>query len=82
MTICPHSKETTGICPRCDPAFPQPFLTDGEGQLKWPGISRRDYFAAKALQGLLSASHGDGNNPDGHSRIAFAYADAMIEAGK
>lgn len=68
------------------PAFPTKVEADSNGH--WiehtvPGISRRDYFAAAALTGLLA---------DGCARKAptindiaeesFRYADCMIEASK
>lgn len=45
------------------------------------GMSLRDYFAAKAMQGLL-ANPGDWNAETHAERAAFAYAqaDAMIAA--
>ena len=50
------------------------------------GISKRDYFAAAALTGLL-AKHGDaGWHPEGEvqsiqgaAETAYEYADAMIK---
>jgi hypothetical protein len=48
------------------------------------GLSMRDYFAAKAMQGLVAAS-GDstGNvdyNDDYLAKSAYAMADAMLKA--
>jgi hypothetical protein len=43
------------------------------------GMTLRDYFAAKALQGLLACSEADGTNDD-FARWAYKYADAMLEA--
>jgi hypothetical protein len=57
------------------PAFPH--VTDRGGATEWgTGITIRDYFASKAMQGLL-AKYGstDLNIP----RIAYELADKMIE---
>ena len=54
------------------PAFPVPSLAVGSG------MTLRDYFAAAALQGILSSTQ------TGHSMIiakdAYGMADAMIKA--
>jgi hypothetical protein len=42
-------------------------------------LSIRDYFAAAALQGLLS---GNAKVPDNFAQRAFAAADTMLEARK
>jgi hypothetical protein len=41
------------------------------------GMSLRDYFAAKAMQGLLSADMSDKKNAD-VARWSYAMADAML----
>jgi hypothetical protein len=50
------------------------------------GMSLRDYFAAKALQGILAsfAGVGPGDEPtiDVCAETAFRHADAMLEARK
>lgn len=56
------------------PAFPAMHfdLTENER-----GMTLRDYFAAKAMQGFLSAgTTGTDYIPD----LAYRYADAMMEA--
>jgi hypothetical protein len=67
------------------PAFP--FVAEDEsGMMINMGMSLRDYFAAKAMQGLIAheqkASHLSGANiGDFDARVAFAayrYADAMM----
>jgi hypothetical protein len=69
------------------PAFP--FVAeDDTGMMINMGMSLRDYFAAKAMQGLIAheqkASHLSGANiGDFDVRVAFAafrYADAMMKA--
>jgi len=50
-----------------DPAFPISF-----GDYAWPGMSMRDYFAAKAMQGFCS-------NPNTHDDFD-EYADVAISA--
>ena len=51
------------------------------------GMTLRDYFAAKAMQGMLAypgdeqrGSHHNNNDYDGVSSMAYAYAEAMLEA--
>jgi hypothetical protein len=41
-----------------EPAFPEPFLNDPNLALSTkPGLTKREYFAAMAMNGLLSNSH-------------------------
>lgn len=49
------------------------------------GISMRDYFAAKAMQGMLAypgdkerGNHHNNNTPNGIANMAFVIADAML----
>lgn len=43
----------------------------------------RDRFAMAALQGILTASMGNGWHDKGHlSKLSYEYADAMLEARK
>jgi len=75
------------------PAFPH-FVADGhyKGSVHFPGMTIRDYFAAKALAGLLAGdAHQDVvlhtlMDDDGKilRRAEFAYklADAMLVARK
>jgi len=44
-------------------------------------IELRDYFAAAALQGMLSNSK-NYDSFDGYSDAAYEYADAMLERRK
>lgn len=58
------------------PAFPT------EGGLTRPrsdGMTLRDYFAAKAMQGLITNRYG---GPDVTAAVAYAQADAMLKARK
>jgi hypothetical protein len=54
---------------------------DGEGGfMTFPGMTLRDYFAAAAMQGLLSSPDG---GPDDWQRVAdaaYEAADAMLSA--
>jgi hypothetical protein len=48
-------------------------------------ISKRDYFAAAALTGLLARTGGPGSGLDVHNNLAteaFLYADAMMKLTK
>lgn len=66
-------------------AFPVPEAVNG-GNNKQPtnkGMSLRDYFAAAALQGLLSRPAANNTIPRSRTSIAasaYAWADALIEA--
>jgi hypothetical protein len=61
------------------PAFPYS-VDNGETVKYVTGMTLRDYFAAKAMQGFLA----DGAAPDVSKEIismmAYAMADAMLEA--
>lgn len=61
------------------PAFPCDLTSyDAEVQLKYGGMTLRDYFAAQAVQGLLAS---EVNAPLKVFAIrAYAIADAMLEA--
>jgi hypothetical protein len=56
------------------PAFPCPTISIGQHQ----GMTLRDYFAAKAMQGMMH----DVTQPVGEVIAAWAYevADAMLKA--
>jgi hypothetical protein len=58
------------------------FPTHGSmGEVVQTGMTLRDYFAAKALSGLLMSSRTryDGLNEGHYARLAYAQADAMIK---
>ena len=63
------------------PAFPFTEHTpDGSLYSEQPGMTLRDYFAAKALQGLLS-HNSNGNASDKNiAEWAYSQADAMLRA--
>ncbi len=71
------SKENGG------PAFP---VTEAENQYRRTseGMTLRDYFAAKAMQGLLNGYEARLNQEriDNLTERAFTLADAMLEARK
>ncbi|QDP65970.1 MAG: hypothetical protein GOVbin631_31 [Prokaryotic dsDNA virus sp.] len=56
-------------------------LVDG-GKIESDGVSLRDYFAAKALNGMCSycGSYGMNNDPQTMSNRSYEIADAMMEA--
>ena len=60
------------------PAFPQP--TDST--LSWQGMTLRDYFAAKAMQGLLANPNGIPAYYNNIMEASFEVADAMLKARK
>lgn len=60
------------------PAFPKtPFIEVGTPQ---NGMTLRDYFAAKAMQGMLAVEENNGITVDKLAAYAYDYADAMLEA--
>lgn len=67
------SKDTGG------PAFPCEWDYIDSNRQMANGMTMRDYFAAKALQGLIAASKGDLRHHYG-AYDAYAYADAMLKA--
>ena len=69
------------------PAFPQPAVISDTGDILTSlnfdegGMTLRDYFAAKAMQGLISQSLGTalGSEPKIGAIYAYAMADEMIK---
>lgn len=66
------NKDTSG------PAFPHHFTPDSVGDCT--GMSLRDYFAAKAMQGMLACPVTLISDQHLLARDAYAVADAMLEA--
>ena len=67
------------------PAFPMPESRFPDGVLNQEavyGMTKRDIFATKAMQGLLSQSGGSafGSDLDVGARWAYQMADAMLKA--
>jgi hypothetical protein len=60
---------------------PFPVLRAGVDFLAEDGISLRDYFAAKAMQGLISTGDWDSES-DFFATWSYEMADAMLEARK
>lgn len=49
------------------------------------GLTKREWFAGMALQGLMAQGSGMGSNiwkPEEAAKLSFSQADAMIEANK
>jgi len=65
------------------PAFPSDekgFNYDGQYVVNaHPGMTLRDYFAAKALQGFLANNNASGT-PESNATAAYTFADAMLKA--
>ena len=70
------SKDKTG-----GPAFPFPAYTYPNGEINHGegGMTLRDYFAAKAMQGLLSADDGFTMGSSLVAELAYDQADAMLK---
>jgi hypothetical protein len=65
------------------PAFPIWELNgQGNPEMTGFGMTLRDYFAAKAMEGLLAQSCGTamGSDPIHGAQYAYAMADAMLKA--
>ena len=73
------TKDTGG---QAFPCFERGSAGAGPLDLTDPGMTLRDYFAAKAMQGLLAQSCGSamGSDPINGAQYAYAMADAMLKA--
>ena len=60
------------------PAFPT--TTEHGFNCGEPGMSLRDYFAAKAMQGFLTAEYASTYRPEVWAKDAYEMADAMLKA--
>lgn len=58
------------------PAFPVPDASAWQGH----GMTLRDYFAAKAMQGMSANPEMSGTSPKTIADIAYEWADAMLKA--
>ena len=71
-----------------EPAFPvstsNPYSghQDGPNTCQFPGMTLRDYFAAKAMQGLFAAGGGVTRDAGEWASIAYKMADAMLVTRK
>lgn len=64
------------------PAFPQVDLKDSYGTLvpdRQSGMTLRDWFAGKAMQGLIACPMQPQSGPEMYARDAYAVADAMLK---
>ena len=62
------------------PAFP---ATEEHGcNSGWSGMTLRDYFAAKAMQGMAATGVARGSPMEQAAEYAYAVADAMLKARK
>jgi hypothetical protein len=70
-------KDTSG------PAFPNTLRIDDEAFASLRGMTLRDYFAAKAMQGALSSPNCPFEfDEDGLALMAYQVADAFLKARK
>ena len=60
------------------PAFPTPRYERGD--MYSLGMTLRDYFAAKAMQGMLACPVQPQSGADMYARDAYVVADAMLKA--
>ena len=62
------------------PAFPG-LHPSKECHYQDAGMTLRDYFAAKAMQGLIERGFTEfGNRESAYANLAYVYADAMLKA--
>ena len=66
------------------PAFPVLIVNRPKKLLKYNGMTLRDYFAAKAMQGLIASPRGTPDGKDAtdayYAKAAYVMADAMLKA--
>ena len=62
------------------PAFPQSSVEQLASKFNVQGMTLRDYFAAKAMQGIISTNTSFLHNPEQLAKKAFEFADAMLKA--
>ena len=60
------------------PAFPT--TTEHGFNCGEPGMTLRDYFAARAMQGFLTAEYASTYRPEVWAKDAYEMADAMLKA--
>ena len=59
------------------PAFPT--LADNGHAMNQDGMTLRDWFAGKAMQGLFACPMQPQSGPEMYARDAYAVADAMLK---
>ena len=63
------------------PAFPTTIHNYGDGAYCSMGVSIRDYFAAKAMQGFMANKANPMHfHPENDAQWAYQIADAMLKA--
>jgi hypothetical protein len=63
------------------PAFPfKEMHTHGTPYTQWKGMTLRDYFAAKAMQGFCVGSLSDGLWMTEAAKKSYSMADTMLKA--
>jgi len=62
------------------PAFPFAATDNSNVEMEAPGMTLRDYFAAKAMQGIWSVQGIDFGTYDNQARVSYEMADAMLRA--
>lgn len=73
--------DPTSILAQSTPPKPPVLVTPTAGRSAFDGLTVRDYFAAAALQGLISAHAGDEislPDPAAAAKWAQEYADALL----
>lgn len=60
-------------------AFPLESVQDGNQFVTW-GMSMRDYFAAKAMQGDIAVNGIEGRDVEMVAGMSYEMADAMLKA--
>jgi hypothetical protein len=72
--------------PENQPAFPSRNEDGAGGFIQHPGMTLRDWFAGKALEGMLPTAHAGtvegviNNVVPACAKLAYVFADAMLAA--
>lgn len=62
--------------PPAFPVFPETAIGHASA---WQGMTLRDYFAAKAMQAMMTAGYWNWKEPKEDSDRCYAMADAMLK---
>ena len=60
--------------------FAFPLALTNEHNYIYDGMTLRDYFASKAMQGYMSTEHSGWSTPEAHAISSYEIADAMLKA--
>lgn len=61
------------------PAFPIEESLNDCGSINF-GLTKREYFAAMAMQGMIASEIDEASSPEGIAKMAAEHADALLKA--